>query len=477
MRHMGSLASARLGARGLWRGEQKAYLLSYVEARSASGAEQTYFLPLALAWESGDENVLRTAEWTLAKVREHARAGVLIDAFADPGFCISIANAVAANSRQPFAGGELRFERMAARPVFTQSDLSAVEHLGPEPTNTSVILGDALFLKAYRRAEPGPSPDVEMTSFLTRSGFNSIAALAGVVTHAAEHETVLAALFLRVGHQGDVWNYALNHLERFAAGPDAQGVAAASPHELFATQMHTLGRRLGEMHALLAHAVDDPAFAPEPVNTADLARWYSVTHFLAEQVLQTLQQRLLALPDAARAPTEELLSRRERLFGRIRELCSEPLAALKTRHHGNLHLGKVLLVANDVLMTGFEGNVSLPIDERRRKDSPLHDVATLLRSFDYARAAALEHATIGRPDLRERLEPALADWLQVTRAAFLAGYRRGVGDARHLPESQSDVTRLLTLFQLAHALRETRNELESRPAWVGTPVAALLALI
>jgi maltose alpha-D-glucosyltransferase/alpha-amylase len=476
-RHMGSLASARLGARSLRRSEQKAFLLSYVEARSGAGDELTYFLPLTIAWEDGDENVLRTAEWTLAKVREHARVGVLIDAFADPGFCIHIVNSIAANATQPFAGGELRFERTAALPDFNLSDLSAVEYIAPEPTNTSVILGDALFLKAYRRVEPGPSPDVEMTSFLTRSGFKSIAALAGVVTHAAEHETVLAALFLRVGHQGDVGNYAINHLERFAAGLNSQDVAAAAPHELFTTQMHTLGRRVGEMHALLADAVDDPAFAPEPVNTADLARWYSATHFLAEQVLQTLQQRLLALPDAARAPTEALLSRRERLFGRIRELCSEPLVALKTRHHGNLHLGKVLLVANDLLITGFEGDVSLPIDERRRKDSPLRDVATVLRSFDYARAAALERATIGRPDLRARLEPALADWLQVTRAAFLAGYRRGVGDARHLPESQSDVTRLLTLFQLAHALLETRNELVSRPAWVGTPVEALLSLI
>jgi maltose alpha-D-glucosyltransferase/alpha-amylase len=151
--------------------------------------------------------------------------------------------------------------------------------------------------------------------------------------------------------------------------------------------------------------------------------------------------------------------------------------ALKTRRHGNLHLGKILIVANDLLITGFEGDVSAPLADRRRKDSPLADAASLLRSIDYARATALERAATGRPDLRERLAPELDDWLRATTQAFLAGYRAGLGDARALHGDDANIKRLLALFQIAQALREIRIELATRPAWVHVPVAALLKLI
>ena len=475
-RSMGALSTTRLGARDLRRRGQRSYLLCYVEARAVSGAELTYFLPLTVAWEDGDDGALKTHEWTLAKVREHARVGVLIDAFADPAFCMSIVQSVAANEVHPFAGGELRFERAESCPSLEGFDFSAIEYLGPDPTHTSVILGEKLFLKVYRRVHTGPSPDVEMTSFLARAGYKSVAPLAGWVTHVADKSIVLAALFTRVGHQGDVWSYALNHLERYAKVLE-QPEGMQSPHELFMTQMQTLGRRVGEMHAVLSGVTNDPVFAPEPLNTADLSRWYSATHYLAEQVLQSLARQFMSLPESARAAGERLLAAREQLLMRIRRLCGEPITGIKTRYHGNLHLAKVLLVADDLLITGFEGDVSLPIEDRRRKDSPLRDVATIMRSFDYARVAALEHEALGRPDLHDSLASALISWRQASTTAFLGGYRRGLGDARAVHSSDTDTRRLLTLFQIAHALRELSNELASRLDWVVVPVEALLELL
>jgi maltose alpha-D-glucosyltransferase/alpha-amylase len=472
----GPLSAARLGARTLWRSEHKTFLLSYVDVRFEAGGEATYFLPLTLAWEDANDGALRTAEWTLAKVREHARAGVLIDAFADPAFCAALVAGMAANARQAFAGGELRFEKTENFPKLSEIDLGRVEHLGPESTNTSVVLGDVLFLKGYRRAEAGPSPDIEMTGFLTRAGFKWIAPLLGVVTHAGDAPVVLAALFTRVGNQGDAWTYALNHLERFAAGVYAPERDSA-PHALFVNQVHTLGRRVGEMHALLSQANQDPAFAPEPADSADLSRWYSAIHYAADQALTALQRASAALPEAVSAASAALLGRRERLLARIRELCSSPVVALKTRRHGNLHLAKVLIVANDLLITGFEGDVAAPLADRRRKDTPLADAAALLRSFDYVRATALERAAAGRPDLRERLAPELDEWLRASTQGFLAGYRRGLDDARALHGDDANMNRLLTLFQIAQALREIRIELATRPAWVHVPVTALLRLI
>jgi maltose alpha-D-glucosyltransferase/alpha-amylase len=146
------------------------------------------------------------------------------------------------------------------------------------------------------------------------------------------------------------------------------------------------------------------------------------------------------------------------------------------RHHGNLHLGKILLVADDLLITGFEGDASLSIDERRSKDSPLRDVASILRSFDYARATALERVGMGRPDLRDPLAPALDEWLRQSTEYFLQGYRRAVLESRCVPADDATFTELTTLFQIDCALRELRRELERRPAWIEVPIRALLTL-
>jgi maltose alpha-D-glucosyltransferase / alpha-amylase len=478
-RNNGTIGTVHLGPRALWRNEHRTFLLSYVDVDLSGGRRQRYFLPLALAWEDGpDTGALRTVEWTIAKVREHARAGVLVDAFADPGFCFSLVHCLAANATVVFAGGELQFRPTGEVPALAAIEGHSIHHIGADTTNTSAILDDALFLKAYRRVEAGPNPDVEMTSFLTRAGYKSIAPLAGSVSHFAEQSTVLVGVFASVRHQGDVWTYALNHLERYATTFAQDAAADESPHALFTAQMHTLGRRIGQLHCILAGASsDDTAFAPEPLNSADQSRWYSAIHFDADTVLRLLRERLPTLAEAPNAAAQQLLGKAEGLLARIRELCSGAVGGLKMRHHGNLHLGKVLLVADDLLITGFEGDASLPIEDRRSKDSPLRDVATVLRSFDYARATALNRAGTGRPDLREPLAPALAEWRRQSTDFFLRGYRRAVMESNCVPADDTSFANLIALFQIGRALRELRQELDHRPAWIEVPIHALLALL
>lgn len=470
------ITALHLGPRTLWRYEQHSYLLGMVEIDSAEGRRR-YFLPLTIGWEDGVDSVLKTVEWTLAKVREHARAGVIVDAFADPLFCTGLAQCMANGATVPFGGAELRFEALAPLPPLPAPDLQNVRHVGSEPTNTNILINETLFMKAYRRAEPGPNPDIEMTHFLAEAGFKAVATVMGHLTWRAEEPTLLVGLFSYVGNQGDVWNYTLNHLERYATSISSQDATTAdAPHALFVTQMLTLGRRIGEMHALLEQA-DDVAFAPEPIHTQDLSRWYSAVQFNIDATLRTLQQRLPALPEVTRSRAEQLIAARERLFALIRELTVEPIDGLRTRLHGNLHLGKVLLVADDFLITGFEGDTSLPVLERRQKDSPLQDVATVLISFHYARTAALERAIAGRPEFRDRLEPDLAKWLQLSTQHFLDGYKRGLGESRALPSDAARMQSLLQLFMVTRSVQALRHELERRPEMVAAAVDATLALV
>jgi maltose alpha-D-glucosyltransferase/alpha-amylase len=477
LKDQGQIGSARLGVRTLWRFEQRTFLLNYLEVQHGERASR-YFLPMTIAWEDAtDSGALRTAEWTLAKVREHARAGVLIDAFADPLFCSHLVRCIAQRATVPFGNGELRFEQDANLDDL-ETALAAVHHIGSESTNTSIVFNDRLFMKVYRRAEAGVHPDVEMVRHLSKAGFTAVAPLLGTIAHVADDRTELASLFAYVRNQGDAWTYTLNHLDRFIGALSASDSATIeAPHALFVAQIHTLGRRLGEMHALLCGSQADPAFAPEPISQADLNNW--VKHVLdsARPALDRLERVVKSLPEIARGPAQTLLNSREVLDAHVRALCCEPVAAMKIRIHGNLHLGKVMLVADDFMITGFEGDISLPSAERRKKDSSLRDVASFLRSLQYARYAALEHSLATRPDLHERLEPRLQEWEDLSSEALIAGYQRGFGDARCAPADRVGMMRLLDLFQIDRALREVQSEIEYRPAWVSVPCRALLSLL
>jgi maltose alpha-D-glucosyltransferase/alpha-amylase len=470
----------RLKMRALWQPPGGTFLLSFIEVEDAHGVREQYSLPLALAWEDApDSGALRTADWTLAKVREHARVGVLIDAFADPRFCIEVAKTVATNSEIAMDGGTLRFESTDQLRALIDRELEPVDHFGGEHSRTRVVLGESLFLKAYRRLVPGTNPDFEMTRHLTDAGFAYVAALVGAVRWEGPDgaPTLLISLFQYVRNQGDAWGYTLDHLERYANSLLSEaGSSEQDPHALINAQMRTLGRRVGEMHALLARPSDDPAFAPEPITDADLSAWYGNGTSLANATLDALEARLSYLPEQVQPKARELLGLRDRLVDSVRRSCGRTPGALKTRVHGNLHLKKILLVADDFLIRDFDGDMNRPPSERRLKTSPMHDVATFLRSLAYARGTALERVVSARPDLYERAAPAFLEWERGVSASFLDGYRLGLGHARvGLAPPSADC--LLKLFQIERALHELNGALRNRPAWLGIPLDALLRFV
>ncbi len=469
--------SVRLKTRAMWEGEQGTFLITLVEVEDDQGLREQYSLPLALAWEDEpDVGVLRTTDWTLAKIRERARVGVLVDAFADSHFCVGVARMTATNSELEMDGGKLLFESSSALQSLITRPLEPVDHFGGEHTRTRVVLGENIFLKAYRRLVPGISPDLEMTRHLVDAGYTHVADLLGTVRWQAPdmEPTLLIALFEYVRNQGDAWTYTIDHLERFALQllADDNG-DDQDPHALIHSQMQTLGRHVGELHALLAQPSTDPAFAPEPMTDADLDAWYARATALVNETLDVLETRINDVPEQLRVRARELLLARQQLIKAVRRSCGHTPGVLKTRIHGNLHLGKILLVADDFLITDFDGDMNRPPRERRDKMSPLQDVATLLRSFDYVRSAALERAVITRPDLLERAAPAFAEWQREVSAAFILGYRRGLGDARvGLTSDGADC--LLTLFQIERALHELKGEFRHFGTSLSIPLEALL---
>jgi maltose alpha-D-glucosyltransferase/alpha-amylase len=240
--------------------------------------------------------------------------------------------------------------------------------------------------------------------------------------------------------------------------------------------MKKLGQRTGELHAALARTTGDPAFDPEPITAEDVALWAAQVGRDVERTMAQLERARADLPDTARTEVDAVLSLRERLAARLAAPGVAPARGCKTRYHGDLHLGQVLLVAHDFVVVDFEGEPSRPLEERRAKHSALRDVAGMLRSFSYAAAVAIEHATAERPEDRARLAPHVETWRRDTTRAFLEAYFEAVRRCDACVSDPEAAQRLIDLFVLEKALYEVRYELDSRPDWVRIPCAGLIEL-
>ncbi len=198
-------------------------------------------------------------------------------------------------------------------------------------------------------------------------------------------------------------------------------------------------------------------------------------HEEALETFKLLAQRVEALPEPARTEARALAERMGEVVSHIESFAAPEQAMRKTRFHGDYHLGQVLLANNDFKIIDFEGEPARPLEERRRKSSPLRDVAGMLRSFNYARWAVLKRAAHNDEELA-KLAPLAATWEAEARSAFLGAYEESAR-ASGLYGSVEEARTLLGLFELEKALYELRYEINNRPDWVRIPLAGILALV
>jgi maltose alpha-D-glucosyltransferase / alpha-amylase len=191
----------------------------------------------------------------------------------------------------------------------------------------------------------------------------------------------------------------------------------------------------------------------------------------ANRALEELGQRRPDLTENDRQLVDALLSYRESLPARLQELLPENPEAMKIRHHGDFHLGQMLIVKDDVVIIDFEGEPRRSIEDRRRKAPAARDVAGLIRSIDYSATAALERALRSAPDEHGKIARALDRWRERSAAAFLGVYRQCLTDARLWPRSTEDADGLLDFFLLEKAFYEIEYELAHRPDWLRVPLA------
>jgi maltokinase len=324
-------------------------------------------------------------------------------------------------------------------------ELGAARLVSSEQSNSSIVFDDALILKIFRRLEPGINPELEMLRFLTEHGFRNIPALGGWYSYSGGPLTATLGLLQEyvAGAIGG-WEIALGEI--------------ASAPERFLDRLGRLGEVTAQMHTVLGSDPDDPAFAPEEPSVESLA-------LLTATVDEEIARVFLSLPedDDRLAP---ILGRGEEVREQLRHLTHAGSSGRVIRTHGDYHLGQTLLSRNDWVILDFEGEPARTVVERRRKRSPLRDVAGMLRSFAYAATAAELTRAANVPE----------DWEERARERFLESYLDTV-DPSLLPPGEAAIERLLAVFELEKAVYELRYELDNRPDWVGIPVAGIERLM
>jgi maltose alpha-D-glucosyltransferase/alpha-amylase len=477
-----AIERVRIAEQVLWQESKMVWLVALVDLES--GAERSsYFLPLALAWEDGDEERLRTLSTAaVAKVRQQGNVGVIGDAFADEVFCRAVVAAMASRRDVAMPHGKMAFRPTAAFASLAGADYSALPVNRPRgsSSNTVVTFGERLMLKGYRRLREGINPELEMGLYLTEVlHYPNCAPLAGRLEYVADdgQTRLLALLQGYVANQGDGWTYSLDylrrHLEQYRTTPADQALPQ-NAHDAYLTMIRVLATRTAELHEALARATDNPAFALQRLARSDIDGYRKRALDEAREALAMLESTVEQLPQADRDIAHAVLARRDQVLARIEAYNIDAARGAKIRIHGDYHLAQVLVTRNDFVIIDFEGEPGHSLQQRRAKHSPLRDVAGMLRSFSYVKHSAMRSVAHTEAEAG-RLEPLAAGWEREVRTAFLEAYDNAAKDSS-LYASLLPGEGLLGMFEFEKALYELRYELGNRPGWARVPLEAIATL-
>lgn len=439
-------------------------------AVNAGDLVEHYTLPLAVAWEDQPQYPFEVP-LALARVRQGRRVGLLTDAFATPQFARALLSGLRTGTNLKLHdGGAITFRPTSALKGIKFSEADEIEWPSAEQTNSSLIVGRKAVVKLLRRLTPGTHPEAEMSRFLTDAGFTGSPPLFGDVVLTGQDGTSSTCVLVQafVENQGDGWAWTLDRLlpliDEHATPFGDEGAGKFESYRSFA---FTLGRRLGEMHKILSKSSGNRDFDGESVTKTIAREWSAAAQRQIEHAVTLLSGR------EGDDRVAFLKANRNAIRDHIAELSKSAVGTLRTRVHGDLHLGQVLVAGGDVQIIDFEGEPLKPIEQRRAKSSPMRDMAGMIRSFDYAAGAVERQTPLSESGgSNSRAAGLLAEFRQVAREGLVAGYEEGAGAA--LSPAQ---LRLLDLFILEKAAYEIAYEAANRPDWLDIPLRGLISTV
>jgi maltose alpha-D-glucosyltransferase/alpha-amylase len=452
------------------------FMLAVTDVTQEDGSSR-YQLPVTIRWSRYTELDDTGPGKVLAAVRRHAREGALLDAALEPHFIAALVNKIFEGTTETAGTRTLEFRRTSAFKELTP--FSAVSPVGVEQSNTSMVVESKYVVKILRKITPGIHPEIEIGRFFVEDApFSHTPALLGSLELVdGDDASALAVVHEFAENQGDAWTVIGQSLDRLLDEQRILPDDAANETPEYATMIHRIGQiglRTGECHLKLASRPDIPAFAPEAVEAADIDRWTKGMLERADRVFKLLERNR---DDKSDPLIGTLLQNHAAIRSHIEQSRVATPVALKIRHHGDFHLGQVLMVKDDAFLIDFEGEPRRSLEERRAKAPAARDVAGCCRSIDYAASAALRRMTDITPEEHSRLIQSVRRWSGILTETYLDAYRSAVKDSALWPQDPKAADDLLAFFLLEKAFYEIEYEISNRPTWMAIPVEATVRIL
>ncbi|HEX8297231.1 MAG TPA: maltose alpha-D-glucosyltransferase [Chthoniobacteraceae bacterium] len=451
-----------------------------IEVTFSDGHPEIYLLPAAFS--DGKPASQLGAEIPHAIIARFDGGQVLCDALFLPTVRAELVRLIVAGTssraRTRLAGSA----KAGSDETLVERALANTRIVSGEQSNTSILCGDVWFLKFFRKFERGPHPDLDVTRFLSDDrSFPHVPTYAGALRLIdPEGEGAVASLVTYTQNQGDGWTHALDALARYfdrvleARREFSEAAATDLIGGIYPERARQLGQRTAELHTALASADDLPDFAPESFSTLYQRSLYQAMRGSSGRVLRQLRKQAARLDGELKKDVLEVVGSQTRILDAYSPLLTEKFQATKIRIHGDFHLGQVLNTGKDFIFIDFEGEPRRPLGERTLKRSPLVDVAGMLRSFDYAAAAAMQLQDVADSAW---LEPWGRAWVEAICGTYIEGYFSVARGSAFLPADAEQGRQLLQAFLLDKGVYEIGYELSYRPDFLAIPIRAVLRML
>ncbi|WP_230467680.1 maltose alpha-D-glucosyltransferase [Lujinxingia vulgaris] len=491
------LESLEIQERIRMRWEEGLTLICLLEATFLDGENEIYMLPIGFSTDRRADRIREQSPHaiiTQLRLERTGEPGELFDASVNPGFVSALLGYIRKSWALKGTEGSFKGHWVEHFQDLTPEHLSAlpIRVLEVNHTHTSVVFGEDLVFKLFRRLESGRSVDVEVGQFLLERDFPGVAPLTGHLDyHRGRWEpTTLATVHRFVPHRADglTWflDHATDHLQHRRPDPveptelldgvSARVLIQMDPDDFelsredreFLNEARQLGRRAAELHTALASGLPETPFEPTLFSTSYERTRYHSMRTLTLRTMRLLRRRLSTL-ESHHAMARLVLDQEPEILARFKTMVGRGLGGLRIRIHGDFHLEEVLRTVDDFVIIDLEGHPWLPIGERRIKRTPLRDVATMLRSFHHASMLAWQRTC--RADCPRDVEPgecpealnifkAAQRWYALCAHAFLSGYLPPATEAGFLPNTPEGIAELLDVMRLQKALRQLEHDLE-----------------
>jgi maltose alpha-D-glucosyltransferase / alpha-amylase len=478
-------------------GDNQSTLL-LLEVNYKSGLPETYLMPLTFAKEEAAENLMQESpQAVIAKIQLERQTGILCDAFYTSPLQQWIFEKIAANEVISFQHFSLQFSgsEKLKKYLREKSEIRSRIYISRYQNHTMIIYDNDFLLKVYRKVDIGINPDQEISQYLTQAKFPHTPEYLGSLEWKFKKESYpLGTMQQMVESHGNGYDYMSdrvnNFIERIIAEKDflkrnscnPPSILQASKFETLAPELQDLlgarasdqsrliGKRVGQLHMVLAAPKASKDFASENFSLHYQRSLYSAWVGLVRESLQNLHRYEDKLPESEGPEIEKLLRSRNEMLAMFKKIYSKKLDVVKSRIHGSLGLGQILMTGKDVIIHDFEGYAIRSYSEIRLKRSAISDVASMIRTFYYASYTGfLSTNHIPKEELRNWL--CYADlWIHFQSSFFLGGWLDVVKGSNLVPSTTEDFEMMIQNYLLDKALRALNFEITNRPEKVIVPL-------